>query len=62
MTHGGLTLEKWEIKMRSRENKETFALVMLKQLILGLKKIHNLGYSHGDLKPANICARQSSEG
>ena len=35
---------------------------MLKQLILGLEKIHNLGYSHGDLKPENICARKTHDG
>jgi serine/threonine protein kinase len=29
---------------------------------LGLKKIHDFGYSHGDLKPENICARMSSKG
>ena len=35
---------------------------MLSQLLLGLKKLHDLGYSHGDLKPQNICARKSHDG
>ena len=37
-------------------------IVMIKQIIPGLKKLHSFGYSHGDLKPANICARQSHDG
>lgn len=28
-------------------------------MLPGLAKIHSLGYSHGDLKPENICARTS---
>ena len=35
---------------------------MLHQIILGLKKIHSLGFSHSDLKLENICARQRQDG
>jgi tRNA A-37 threonylcarbamoyl transferase component Bud32 len=31
-------------------------------MIIALKTLHGLGYSHGDLKPANICARKTKEG
>ena len=36
--------------------------MMLSQVIKGLEMIHELGYSHGDLKPANLCARHSQHG
>ena len=35
---------------------------MLKQVLFSLKKLHSLGYSHGDLKPGNICAKMSNNG
>jgi serine/threonine protein kinase len=35
---------------------------MLRQGIAALKIIHGLGYSHGDLKPENVCARETKEG
>ena len=28
----------------------------------GTKMLHELGYSHGDLKPENICARKRQSG
>ena len=40
----------------------TFVLTMLKQLIPALKTLHNFGYSHGDLKLENVCARPSKGG
>jgi serine/threonine protein kinase len=39
-----------------------FAADMLRQTIMALKTLHSLGYSHGDLKPENVCVRESSEG
>ena len=35
-----------------------FALAMIKDITASLRSLHNLGYSHGDLKPENICAKQ----
>lgn len=32
---------------------------MLRQIIPGLERLHSLGYSHGDLKLENICARST---
>lgn len=32
---------------------------MLRQIVPALARLHQLGYSHGDLKPENICARTS---
>lgn len=57
MTHGGTTIDKWDVKLRSKDIKLNFIVTMLRQMITGLKNIHSLGYSHGDLKLENICAR-----
>lgn len=38
------------------------AAEMLRQGIRAIKVLHDLGYSHGDLKPENICARKSKKG
>lgn len=34
---------------------------MLRQILPAVSHLHRLGYSHGDLKPENICARTSYE-
>ena len=31
---------------------------MIREVTQSLRILHNLGYSHGDLKPENICAKQ----
>ena len=62
MTYGGAPLDKWEIKLSSSYSKQKFVVSMLKQVILGLQKLHTLGYTHGDLKPPNICARNRHDG
>ena len=62
MTHGGAPLEEWGVKIISMDSKTKFIISMLKHIILGLQKLHGLGYSHGDLKPANICARKGHDG
>ena len=54
MTHGGTTIDKWQVKLRSKDSMMEFVLSMIRQVLLGLKIIHALGYSHGDLKPENI--------
>lgn len=35
---------------------------MLKQIIPDLKILHGFGYTHGDIKLDNICARVGSDG
>jgi len=62
MTHGGNSLLKWFKHKKVGDNKIEFACKMLRQIIRALKKLHKLGYSHGDLKPANICARETNKG
>ena len=39
-----------------------FAVEMLRQMIPALKKLHDLGFSHGDIKHENICARYTRNG
>ena len=62
MTNGGESLEGWLERIRSRKNRIGFMAEMLRQIIPGLKLIHEMGFSHGDLKLENICARTSSHG
>ena len=62
MTYGGAPLDNWEVKLCSFNSKQKFIVSMLRQIILCLQKLHRLGYSHGDLKPQNICARKSHDG
>jgi len=35
---------------------------MLRQIIPALKTLHGVGYTHGDIKLENICARICSNG
>ena len=37
-------------------------MTMLPQILCGLRQLHSFGYSHGDLKGENICARADSNG
>ena len=62
MTNGGSSLENWQTTISSKTKKMTFVLTMLKQLIPALKTLHSFGYSHGDLKLENVCARPSKGG
>ena len=62
MTNGGSCLEKWQVKIPTIQTKMNFMITMLKQIIPGMRRLHNHGYSHGDLKPENICARPSADG
>ena len=57
MTNGGCCLEFWMEKINSRRTRLNFAAEMLRQIIPALQRLHTLGYSHGDLKLENICAR-----
>ena len=62
MAHGGPNLEKWQNKIVATDLRQNFAISMLKQVLISLKKLHSLGYSHGDLKLGNICAKMSHNG
>jgi len=62
MTNGGPCLEGWIERIRSRKNRIGFMAEMLRQIIPGLARLHKMGYSHGDLKLENICARSSING
>ncbi len=45
------TLELLPLQRISLKNKKRFAM----EIYNGIRQLHNLGYSHGDLKPSNIC-------
>lgn len=62
MTHGGNSLETWKRNIKQADNRIHFAADMLRQLIISLKTLHGVGYSHGDLKPQNVCCRKTAEG
>ena len=59
MTNGGPSLENWANQIDTRESRMKFMVLMMKQIIPGLEKIHSFGYTHSDIKLANICARAS---
>ena len=62
MTHNGNCIEQWMGQLPSKVQRVNFAADMLRQLIMALKTLHELGYSHGDLKPENVCARKRQQG
>ena len=62
ITNEGLDLDKWGERIAGRSERRKFVYCMLPPVIMSLKAIHDLGYCHGDLKPENICARQTKEG
>ena len=59
MTNGGPSLDIWTNRIETSESRSKFMVLMLKQIIPGLEKIHSFGYTHSDIKLANICARAS---
>ena len=62
MMDAGNSLDKWQISRFSRPKAIQFVCQMLKQVIPALQKLHNLGFSHGDIKPENICAKYDANG
>ena len=62
MTYGGPTLKHWMRKISTKQKRIDFIMTMLPQVINGLRLLHRFGYSHGDLKGENICARIDSNG
>ena len=61
MANAGISIDKWG-KELSKSEKMLFVFEMLRQLIPALKKLHDLGFSHGDIKHENICVRNDSQG
>lgn len=59
MTNGGECLDGWIERIQLRKNRIGFMAEMLRQVLPGLAHLHMIGYSHGDLKLENICARTS---
>jgi len=62
MTHGGSSLKQWIAHIIDVQQRVEFAAEMLKQIIPALKTLHGVGYTHGDIKLDNICARVGSDG
>ena len=62
MTYGGPTLKYWMRRISTKQKRIDFIMTMLPQVIQGLRLLHRFGYSHGDLKGENICARIDSNG
>ena len=61
MEHSGYELAVWQRALISQNNRKRFSCEMLRQMTPALNKLHNLGYSHCDLKMENICARVDSQ-
>lgn len=62
MTHEGSSTDAWMYHIKDNNERLEFASAMLEQMIPALQTLHDAGYSHGDLKPDNVCARLSSDG
>jgi len=60
MTDAGKPISFFKQRIRSAEGKIDFMKAMIAQVAIALKKIHEFGYSHSDLKPENICCRVTS--
>ena len=62
MADAGISIDKWGEEKMNKKQRMEFAIEMLKQIIPALKKLHDLGFSHGDIKHENICARYDRNG
>ena len=56
MADAGKSLDNWGDQPYTKKQRMAFVVEMLKQLIPALKKLHDIGFSHGDIKHENICA------
>lgn len=62
MTNEGLALNHPDLNFPDKDDRTKFAIEMLRKMIPALQRLHELGYSHSDLKLQNICARKTSSG
>ena len=62
MNDAGKSLDKWYRMGFSRAHRMKFTCEMLRQVVRALNKLHDLGFSHGDIKPENICAKYNDKG
>ena len=56
MAHAGESLDNWSDPKYTKKQRMAFVVEMLNQLIPALKTLHDVGFSHGDIKHENICA------
>ena len=54
MADAGISIDRMKNDM-CKKDKMLFVSEMLRQLVPALKKVHDLGFSHGDIKHENIC-------
>jgi len=62
MTHGGNDLRMWLKSNTNKQDRVHLAADFLRQSIMTIKTLHSFGFSHGDLKPENICVRRTRNG
>lgn len=62
MTHGGNNLHRWLDAHQLKSERAHFAADFLRQSIMAIKTLHSFGYSHGDLKPENVCVLELDHG
>ena len=60
MADAGKPLTYWKQRIDNKDNRMSFICEMIPQITNALHKLHGFGYSHGDLKPENICCRVTS--
>ena len=61
MANAGSSIDQWYGMGLTKPHRVRFAHEMLRQIIPVLKRLHDMGLSHGDIKPENICARYDKE-
>ena len=61
MADAGVSIDRMK-KDLCKKDKMLFVYEMLRQLVPALQKVHDLGFSHGDIKHENICVRIDSRG
>ena len=62
MTSAGPSLDYWQNRIEDSQMRMKFALSFIRQITIGLQQMHSFGFSHGDLKLKNICARPTHDG
>lgn len=62
LAHAGSNMMDWMEIITQKKQRLDFAADMLRQGFAALKVVHGFGYSHGDIKPENMCARKTTDG